>query len=167
VLRGHVARANPVWRTYRADSEALAIFQGPQAYVSPSFYPSKRETGEVVPTWNYAVVHARGTLRFVHDAVWLRALVSRLTDANEAPRQMPWKIDDAPPPYIERMLGLIVGFEFSIVSLTGKWKLSQNHPTANRLGVAQGLRDAAGADSREVADMLSSLEDARQGEPHN
>ena len=167
MLRGHVARANPVWRNYRAGSEALAIFQGPQAYVSPSFYPSKRETGEVVPTWNYAVVHARGTLRFVHDAVWLRALVSRLTDAHEAPRQMPWKIDDAPPPYLERMLGLIVGFEFAIVSLTGKWKLSQNHPAANRLGVVQGLRDAAGAESREVADMLSSLEEARQREPHD
>ena len=165
VLRGHVARANPVWRTYRADSEALAIFQGPQAYVSPSFYPSKRETGEVVPTWNYAVVHAHGTLRFVHDAVWLRALVSRLTDANEAARQMPWKIDDAPPPYIERMLGLIVGFEFSIVSLTGKWKLSQNHPAANRRGVVEGLRAASGAESAEVADMVSSLEAERGDGP--
>jgi len=167
VLRGHVARANPVWRKYRADSEALAIFQGPQAYVSPSFYPSKQETGEVVPTWDYAVVHARGTLRFVQDSHWLRALVSRLTDAHEAPRRMPWKIDDAPSPYIERMLGLIVGFEFSIAGLTGKWKFSQNHPTANRLGVLQGLRDAPGAESREVADMLSSLEDARRDEPHD
>jgi len=167
VLRGHVARANPVWRNYRAGSEALAIFQGPQAYVSPSFYPSKLETGEVVPTWDYAVVHARGTLRFVHDSDWLRALVSRLTDAHEAPRQMPWKIDDAPSPYIERMLGLIVGFEFSIDSLTGKWKLSQNHPTANRLGVEKGLRDAAGAESREVADMLASLEDERRDVPHD
>jgi transcriptional regulator len=167
MLRGHIARANPLWREYRAGAEALAIFQGPQAYISPSFYPSKQETGEVVPTWNYAVVHARGTLRFVHDGAWLRALVSRLTDAHEAQRQMPWKIDDAPPHYIEKMLTLIVGFEFSITALTGKWKLSQNHPTANRLGVQKGLRDAAGAEAREVAGMLAYLEDERQKESHD
>src|SRR5579863_979122 len=167
MLRGHVARANPLWREYRADSEALAIFQGPQAYISPSFYPTKQETGEVVPTWDYAVVHARGTLRFVQDSDWLRALVSRLTNAHEASRLMPWKIDDAPPPYIEKMLSLIVGFELSIASLTGKWKLSQNHPVANRLGVVKGLRAAAGAEALEVADMLSSLEDERQDEPHD
>src|SRR5882672_2592483 len=156
MLRGHIARANPLWRTYRADSDALAIFQGPQAYISPSFYPTKQETGEVVPTWDYAVVHARGTLRFVQDSGWLRALVSRLTDTHEAS-----------PPYIEKMLSLIVGFEFSIVSLTGKWKLNQNHPAANRLGVVKGLRDAGGAESLEVAEMLSSLEDERQDEPHD
>jgi transcriptional regulator len=167
MLRGHIARANPLWREYRTGAEALAIFQGPQAYISPSFYPSKQETGEVVPTWNYAVVHARGTLRFVHDGAWLRALVSRLTDAHEAPRQMPWKIEDAPPTYIEKMLTLIVGFEFSIAGLTGKWKLSQNHPTANRLGVQKGLRDAAGAESRDVAAMLACLEHERQAEPHD
>jgi transcriptional regulator len=167
MLRGHIARANPMWRTYRADSGALAIFQGPQAYISPSFYPSKQETGEVVPTWDYAVVHAHGTLRFVQDRVWLRALVSRLTEAHEASRKIPWKIDDAPPRYIEKMLSLIVGFEFSIASLTGKWKLSQNHPTANRLGVVKGLRDAGGAESLEVAEMLSSLEDERLDAPHD
>jgi transcriptional regulator len=167
VLRGHVARANPLWREYRAGSEALAIFHGPQAYISPSFYPTKQQTGEVVPTWDYAVVHARGTLRFEQDSTWLRALVSRLTDAHEASRRMPWKIDDAPSPYIERMLSLIVGFELSITGLTGKWKLSQNHPVANRQGVVKGLRDAEGAESRQVADMLSSLEDERQGGPHD
>jgi transcriptional regulator len=167
VLRGHVARANPLWREYRAGSEALAIFHGPQAYISPSFYPTKQQTGEVVPTWDYAVVHARGTLRFVQDSAWLRALVSRLTDAHEASRRMPWKIDDAPSPYIERMLSLIVGFELSITGLTGKWKLSQNHPAANRQGVVKGLRDAEGAESGQVADMLSSLEDERQGGPHD
>lgn len=163
-IRGHLARANPLWREYRAGSEALAIFQGPQAYISPSFYPSKQETGEVVPTWDYAVVHARGTLRFVHDAAWLRALVTRLTNAHEAEREAPWSIDDAPPPYIEKMLSLIVGFELSIVGLTGKWKLNQNHPAANRRGVIQGLA-AGAADGREISDMLSSLEGERL-EPH-
>jgi transcriptional regulator len=164
-IRGHIARANPLWRSYRADSEALAIFEGPQVYISPSFYPSKKATGEVVPTWDYAVVHARGVLRFVQDAAWLRALVARLTDAHEAVRQLPWKIDDAPPPYIEKMLSLIVGFELSIVSLTGKWKLSQNHPAANRRGVVEGLRAATDEDSRGVADMLASLEEERRDDP--
>jgi len=165
LIRGHIARANPLWRTYRAESEALAIFQGPQVYISPSFYPSKQETGEVVPTWDYAVVHARGALRFVQDAAWLRELVARLTDAHEAARPLPWKMDDAPPPYIEKMLSLIVGFEFSIVSLAGKWKISQNHPAANRQGVVSGLRTAADADSRGIADMLSSLDKERRDEP--
>lgn len=157
VLRGHIARANPLWREYRAASEALAIFQGPQAYISPSFYPSKQETGEVVPTWNYAVVHARGTLRFVQDAPWLLAVVTRLTETHEASRQVPWKVCDAPPSYIENMLALIVGFEFSIEKLTGKWKISQNHPAANRQGVEKGLREAPGADAQEIADMMSTL----------
>ena len=165
MLRGHIARANPLWQQYRAGSEALAIFQGPQAYISPSFYPAKQETGEVVPTWNYAVVHAHGTLRFVHDAAWLEAFVTRLTNAHEAPRPQPWKVTDAPRPYLEKMLSMIVGFEFSIVRLTGKWKISQNHPVANREGVVKGL-SAGSADSREIAALLSSFNDERRHEPH-
>jgi transcriptional regulator len=166
MLRGHIARANPLWKEYQDGSEALAIFQGPQVYISPSFYPSKQETGEVVPTWDYAVVHAHGTLRFIQDSQWLRALVERLTDAHESSRRAPWKVGDAPAPYIEKMLSLIVGFEFSIIHLTGKWKISQNHPAANRQGVVKGLRAAADADSREIADMLSTLNDERRDEPH-
>jgi transcriptional regulator len=166
MIRGHVARANPLWREYRAGSEALAIFQGPQAYISPSFYPAKKDTGEVVPTWNYAVVQARGTFRFIEDRAWLLALVMRLTDAHEASRPAPWKVGDAPPPYIEKMLSLIVGFEFSIVDLTGKWKISQNHPAANREGVVKGLSGAADADGREIAALLSSFNDERRHEPH-
>jgi len=165
LLRGHIARANPLWREYRVDSEALAIFHGPQAYISPSFYPSKQKTGEVVPTWDYAVVHVRGSLRFMQDAVWLRNLVVRLTDAHEGPRQGPWKVTDAPPPYIEKMLSQIVGFELSVVSMTGKWKLNQNHPEANRQGVVKGLSDGS-ADSREVAEMVSKANDERRNEPH-
>jgi transcriptional regulator len=156
LIRGHIARANPLWREYRTDTEALAIFQGPQTYISPSFYPSKRESGEVVPTWDYAVVHARGRLSFVHDARWLRALVGRLTDAHEASREVPWKVEDAPPEYIEKMLAAIVGFELSIISLTGKWKASQNHTSANRQGVVAGLRAADDPDSYEIADILAS-----------
>jgi transcriptional regulator len=159
VIRGHVARANPLWRDYRPGTEALAVFQGPQTYISPSFYATKTETGKVVPTWDYAVVHARGTLQFIEDAVWLRALVSRFSDMHEASRPQPWKIDDAPAEYIEKMLAAIVGFELSVVSLTGKWKLSQNHHGANRQGVIAGLRASADVQSVQIADMLASMAD--------
>jgi transcriptional regulator len=155
VLHGHIARANPLWRRHVPGQEALAIFQGPQTYISPSLYPSKQASGEVVPTWDYAVVHAHGTLRFIHDAAWLLALVGSLTDANEARRQLPWKVDDAPRKYIEKQLREIVGFEFSITRLTGKWKVSQNRNASDQKGVVDGLRAAGDAQSREIADMLS------------
>jgi transcriptional regulator len=157
-IRGHIARANPLWREYRCDSRALAIFQGPQVYISPSLYASKAKTGEVVPTWDYAVVHASGTLRFIDDVEWLRSFVSGLTDAHESPRPQPWKIGDAPAAYIDKMLKLIVGFEFSIAALAGKWKVSQNRPEADRHGVIRGLQAADDADSSQIASMLASLE---------
>lgn len=153
VLHGHIARANSLW--HAPDQEVLAIFQGPQAYISPSLYPSKQDSGEVVPTWDYAVAHAHGTLRFIHDAAWLLALVSSLTDANEAGRRMPWKVTDAPPEYIEKLLRDIVGFEFSITRLIGKWKVSQNRDAADQKGVVDGLRATGDVESREIADMLS------------
>ena len=156
-IRGHIARANPLWREYRAETQALGIFQGPQVYISPSFYPSKEKTGEVVPTWNYAVVHASGTLRFIQDTEWLRDFVGGLTARHEAPRALPWKIDDAPAPYIDKMLSLIVGFEFSITALSGKWKVSQNRSQADREGVMHNLQNADDADSREMAAMLADL----------
>ena len=124
--------------------------------ISPSFYPSKVKSGEVVPTWDYAVVHASGTLRFIEDAQWLRSFVAGLTHTHEMPRAQPWKIEDAPAAYIDKMLKLIVGFEFSIANLSGKWKVSQNRPHADRQGVMQNLQDAGDADSREIADMLAS-----------
>jgi transcriptional regulator len=155
-LHGHIARANPLWREYQEGAQALAIFQGPQAYVSPSFYPSKAVSGEVVPTWNYVVVHASGTLRFIHDVDWLRGFVAKLTETYERPRPTPWKIDDAPARYIDKMLSLIVGFEFSISSLTGKWKVSQNRPAADRQGVVHHLRAADDVDSHEIAAMLAA-----------
>jgi transcriptional regulator len=155
-LRGHVAKANPLWRQHRVEQEVLAIFQGPQAYISPSLYPSKQETGEVVPTWDYAVVHAYGTLRFIHDAAWLHEFLVKLTDTHERSRQFPWKVGDAPPEYVENMLASIVGFEFDISRLTGKWKVSQNRSAADQQGVVTGLGKADDADSREIADMLAS-----------
>jgi transcriptional regulator len=158
ILRGHVARANPLWKEYRSDVEALAIFQGPQTYISPALYPSKQVSGEVVPTWNYAVVHARGTLRFIHDADWLRDFVSSLTDEHEAKRPQPWKVTDAPAAYVDKNLALIVGFELSISSLTGKWKLGQNRTQADRQGLIDGLGQAEDANSRQLSEMLASRE---------
>ncbi len=139
VLRGHVARANPVWRTARADVESLVVFQGPQGYVSPAWYPSTAEHGKVVPTWNYIVVQARGTLRAIEDRDWLHAFVSRLTDRHEKERAAPWAVGDAPADYIDQMLGAIVGIEIVLRTLVGKWKVSQNRPAADVEGVAAGL----------------------------
>ena len=156
-LRGHVARANPLWRETRTEVEALVVFQGPQAYVSPSFYPSKAEHGKVVPTWNYCVVQARGTLRAIDDAAWLHALVTRLTDRHEAPREVPWAVSDAPPEYIQTMLRAIVGIEITLTSLTGKWKVSQNHSATNRDGVVQGLRLKAEATGDAQAAAMAAL----------
>jgi transcriptional regulator len=136
-LRGHVARANPLWK--RAGSDVLAIFSGPQAYITPSWYPSKAEHHKVVPTWNYTVVHAHGHLRAIEEAPWLHALVSGLTAHHEAPRAMPWAVADAPDDYVQQMLHAIVGIEIELTRLVGKWKVSQNRGEADRLGVAGGL----------------------------
>ena len=137
VLRGHVARANPVWKA--GEGAALAIFLGPHAYVSPSFYPSKAATGKAVPTWNYITVHARGEIRWIQDTDWLRAHVGMLSDAHEAGRVEPWTITDAPAAYVDSLIRAIVGFELTVTSLEGKYKLSQNRDAADRAGVREGL----------------------------
>jgi transcriptional regulator len=143
-LRGHVARANPLWR--HADGLAvLAVFHGPQAYVTPSWYPSKARHGKVVPTWNYTMVQARGSLQAVDDAPWLRELVGLLTDVHETPRAAPWAVDDAPEDYVQQMLRAIVGIRIPLDSLVGKWKVSQNRDEIDRTGVAQGLAAEAPA----------------------
>ena len=139
-LRGHVARANPVSRRL---GEVLVVFQGPQSYISPSWYPSKHQDGRVVPTWNYAVVHARGSARAIDDADWLLGLVTELTGVHEAAQATPWKVSDAPREYTERMLGQIVGIEIPIARLQGKWKVSQNRSPADRRGVVAGLQSAS------------------------
>ena len=139
LLLGHVARANPQWRDTPAGSEALAIFLGPDAYVTPSWYATKRESGRVVPTWNYLAVHAHGRVRFFDDRDRLRELVTRLTDRHESPRAEPWKVTDAPASYVDAMLEAIVGVELTVTRLEGKWKASQNRNQADRLGVAEGL----------------------------
>jgi transcriptional regulator len=149
VLTAHVARANPVWKE-SADSEVLVVFQGPQAYVSPNWYPSKFENGKAVPTWNYIVVQARGKLVIRDDVAWLRSFVTRLTQRHESRQAVPWQVSDAPADYLDAMLRGIVGIEIPLTSLRGKWKMSQNHPVANREGVARGLR-SQGAEATAVA----------------
>ncbi|APC16825.1 transcriptional regulator [Pseudomonas frederiksbergensis] len=148
-LYGHLARANPQWQELEAGAEALVIFAGADAYVSPSFYPSKADHGKVVPTWNYVAVHVYGSAEVFSDAHRLRNLVSALTDRHEASRAKPWKVDDAPAHYIDGMLKAIVGFALPIQRLEGKRKLSQNRSTADIAGVREGL--TASPDLRDQA----------------
>ncbi|MBL8479746.1 MAG: FMN-binding negative transcriptional regulator [Sterolibacteriaceae bacterium] len=156
-LQGHVARANPLWRD-AAGSDVLAIFHGPQAYVTPSWYATKREHGRAVPTWNYVVVHARGRLRAVDDAAWLRRQLDDLVERHESGFEHPWRVDDAPADYIDKMLATIVGIEIAIVELSGKWKISQNQPATNRAGVVAGLRQQGGTDSLAMAALVDAIE---------
>ncbi len=153
-LRCHLARANPAWREHAKEAEALVIFHGPSTYISPSLYPSKQETGKVVPTYNYAVVHAYGRMRIVEDALWLRGLVDRLTRRHEAARAQPWNITDAPQDYIESMLRAIVGIEIPITRIEGKWKMSQNRAAPDVQGVVQGLASADDAEAVAVSRLV-------------
>jgi transcriptional regulator len=156
VLRGHVARANPLWRQLEHGASVLAIFTGAQHYVSPSWYASKREEGRSVPTWNYVAVHVRGHIRFIEDPVWLRVLVESLTDAHERDRAERWHVSDAPANYIESMLRSIVGFEITVSGVDGKFKGSQNRSEADRAGVAQQLR-ASGVSSTDVGELVPGI----------
>lgn len=138
-LTGHIARANPQWRSSDLTKSAVALFAGPQAYVSPSLYPSKREHGRVVPTWNYALVHVRGRLSLFDDPAALAEHVAALTARHEAARAAPWSVADAPADFVERQLKGIVGVRLDIEAIEGKMKLSQNREPADRAGVAEGL----------------------------
>lgn len=153
-LRCHVARANPIWRDFSPAVEALAIFQGPKAYVSPSFYPSKQVTGEVVPTYNYVIVHGYGAMKIIHDREWLRGLVTRLTSRFEGGRAAPWQVTDAPAAFIDKQLGAIVGIEIPLTKLIGKWKVSQNRSVDDRKGVIEGLTEQDDADSAAIANWV-------------
>ena len=154
-LRGHVARSNPAWREVPVGSEVLAIFHGDNRYISPSWYPTKREHGKVVPTWNYAVVHARGRIAWHDDPAWLRALVETLTNIHEQGSAVPWRVGDAPAEFIDRQLGNIVGFEIPIAALDGKWKVSQNRTPAERTAVVAELRARGDAVSLAMAELIA------------
>jgi transcriptional regulator len=154
-LSGHVARANPQWRSLKPDVPALAIFTGPEAYITPSWYATKRLTGKVVPTWNYVAIHAYGELRFIDDPAHTLAHVTRLTQAQESLRAEPWKVSDAPADFVAGMVKGIIGFELTIARLEGKWKMSQNRPEDDRAGVVEGLTQEGG--SAEVAALVAAV----------
>jgi len=153
----HLARPNPQWKTLSADLDALLIFQGPEAYIRPGWYPSKAEHGKAVPTWNYAVVHAYGRLRVIQDEAWLRSHVTELTDQQEAPYEARWATSDAPESYLAVMARGIVGLELAITRLEGKLKMSQNRPVADRAGVVQGLAERAHGADAETAELVARL----------
>lgn len=155
MLRGHIARGNSLWRELGNGAPVLAIFDGAHSYVSPSWYPSKREHGKVVPTWNYATVHVSGNIRFIEDGDWLRQFVTLLTDMNEEGRPDRWQVSDAPSDYIEAMLKAIVGLEIDVTRIVGKFKGSQNRSTEDRAAVAAGLR-AEGRSADEIAEIAPS-----------
>ncbi|WP_339527264.1 FMN-binding negative transcriptional regulator [Pseudomonas sp. EA_35y_Pfl2_R111] len=154
-LYGHFARANPQWRDLAEGSEALVIFQGAEAYISPSWYAAKAEHGKVVPTWNYISVHAHGRAEVFDDAERLLQLVSRLSALHEAERPQPWAVSDAPSEYIDSMLRAIVGFALPIQRLEGKWKLGQNRSQADQAGVREGLSASHDPRDRELAAQIN------------
>ncbi len=139
VLSGHIAKANPLWHEHPADTDVLVIFHGAESYITPSWYASKAETGKVVPTWNYVSVQAKGRLRVVHDANWIRAQLESLTAHNEAGFNHPWAVSDAPQEFTSKLLEAIVGIEIAITDLKGKWKVSQNRSAQDRASVTNGL----------------------------
>jgi transcriptional regulator len=157
-LTGHISRANVQWRETDANAEALIIFLGLDSYVSPNWYPAKQETGRVVPTWNYAAIHAYGRITFIEDPEWLRAMVSDLTKKHEASFPAPWQVTDAPAVYIDSQLKAIVGFEFQIVRLEGKQKFNQNRSVEDRLGVIEGLRELEDGRKTQVAELMEGIE---------
>ena len=157
-LQAHVARGNEL--VAMDGSPVLVVFQGPQGYISPNWYPSKHETGREVPTWNYTVVHVHGRLRVVDDAAWVRRQLEALTDHHESGQPRPWTISDAPEDHVEKLLGAIVGIEVTVERIEGKFKLSQNHPARNREGVIAGLRQRDGDGDVELAAMMNQREES-------
>jgi transcriptional regulator len=159
MLEAHLQRGNPQWRSIRG--EALALFQGPHAYVHPGWYATKKESGRVVPTWNYIAVQAVGPVEIIDDADWLRRHVTALTARHEAGRAEPWTPEDAPAGYIDALLRGIVGMRVTVREFDGRWKLNQNHPHPNRLGVIEGLSASHRLGDREVAQAMRRLEAER------
>lgn len=151
VLRAHLARANRQWQALAAGQPALVVFQGVDTYITPSWYETKKETGKVVPTWNYAIVQVRGPVRVVEDREWLRRQITALTAEHESSRSEPWAVTDAPEDFVEAQLKGIIGIEMTIETIEGKWKVSQNRPAADRAGVAAALE--AERDTSTVREM--------------
>ncbi len=152
-LSGHVARSNPMWVDFDQQTEALAVFQAANAYISPSWYATKQQTGKVVPTWNYAVVHAYGAMRVIDDAAWIRNQLEAMTAEQESAFPKPWAVSDAPQDFTERLIEQIVGIEIIVSRMSGKWKISQNQPQENQKSVVKGLNECG---KSEAAAMVAA-----------
>jgi transcriptional regulator len=155
-LRAHIARANPLAGKIGAGLDCLVVFHGPQHYISPNWYATKAADSRVVPTWNYEAVHVSGRLTLVDDAAWLRNFLDELTGEHESSQPRPWRPDDAPPDYLERMLRAIVGIRVDITGMVGKAKLSQNQPEANRKSVVAALAAGGGEAAKRMAEDIQS-----------
>ncbi len=153
-LQGHIAKANPLWKNIDEKAEVLVVFNGPNCYVSPNYYPTKVENGRAVPTWNYVAVHVKGAISFINDHRWNFNLLDSLTHQHEAQQPEPWSIEDAPKEYIAKMLPAIVGIEVDITSITGKWKVSQNQPEINKQGIFNALSDKTESNAKEIAELV-------------
>ena len=156
VLRAHVARANPLWRTHPSETEVLVIFSGADRYITPSWYATKRETGKVVPTWNYVALHAFGPLKVFDDEAWLRQQIGELTTRQEAERRAPWAVSDAPAEFVAAQIKMIVGIEVPILRVEAKSKVSQKRPPADRDGVIEGLEAEGDDASRAMAALVAA-----------
>lgn len=156
-LRAHMAKGNPLWKKFDAGSDIMVIFQGPHHYISPAWYASKAEHGKVVPTWNYATVHARGVLQLIDDPDWLITQIGSLSDIHEAGRDDPWKVTDAPEKYIRGQMKGIVGLEIEITALVGKWKMSQNKNDADKLGIFAGLENDGDENALEMIRIMKDI----------
>ena len=153
-LIGHVARANPVWKSFSSTINSVVIFQGAESYITPSWYPSKHEHGKAVPTWNYAVVHGHGIPRAIENRDWLLEHLTQLTNTHEAKQALPWQVSDAPQEFTERLMRAIVGIEIPIGKLVGKWKVSQNRPEPDKIGVVAGLLNRGDSQSKAMASLV-------------
>ncbi|TVO33079.1 FMN-binding negative transcriptional regulator [Vibrio algivorus] len=158
VLQGHIAKANSLWKAFENDQSVTVIFHGPNCYISPNYYPTKKENGRAVPTWNYVVVHVKGTIKAIHDSEWKLNLLGNLTTQHEAEQSEPWSMADAPTQYIEKMLPAIVGVEITIESISGKWKVSQDKPAVNQQGVIDNLSKSRDIQSLEMAELVKSIQ---------
>lgn len=159
-LVAHISRANPLWELPKSDISALVIFQGPQAYISPAWYPSKAEHGKAVPTWNYVMVQASGKPRFIQDRAWLLAHVEELTSTHEQGRAQPWLVTDAPEDFVERLLKGIVGIEIPLKKIVGKWKVSKDRPEVDKVGIIDGLRESGKREVAAMVDLVAAHTDA-------
>lgn len=163
-LLAHVSRVNPVWRQLIGGAPSVVMFMGPSAYITPSWYPGKRQHGKVVPTWNYVTVHAHGMARAMEDTCWILDVLNRLTDTQESQRTEPWKVSDAPSAYIDKMLRAVVGIEITIDRVEGRLKVSQDENEQDRRGTFEGLQHSTDASTQVLASLvLGELEESTKG----